>query len=138
MHALHLTVLPGEFSVCRRAPDAVAALWMMSGSFWNLSRSATELSAVVESSLVPAGEVREDGYSLIRFEGPLPFALIGILAAALVPLVAAGVSVFVMSTFDLDYVMVKRARLAEAVRALRTAGHEVSEGPWTEPKRGFT
>ena len=129
MHTLKLTVLPGEFSVCRRAPDAPTDAWMTSGPFWNLSRSETELSAVVESSLVPPGEKREDGYALIRFEGPLPFALTGILTAALVPLAAAKISVFVMSTFDLDYVMVKRTTLASAVTVLRAAGHDVAGVP---------
>ena len=57
--------------------------------------------------------------------GPLEFSLTGILAAIATPLANAGVSIFAVSTFDTDYVMVKEENLAKAVKALRAAGHDV-------------
>jgi hypothetical protein len=48
-----------------------------------------------------------------------------VLAAIAAPLAAAGVSIFAISTFDTDYVLVKEENLAKAVDALRAAGHLV-------------
>ncbi len=129
MRPLTLTILPGAFSICRRPPGAPLEPWMSRGSFSSITRTATELSILVESSLVPEGVQREDDHALIRFEGPLPFELVGILASVLSPLAEAGISVFVVSSYDLDYVLVKRARLPEATAALRGAGHVVAGVP---------
>jgi hypothetical protein len=58
-------------------------------------------------------------------QGPLDFALVGVLARLLTPLAAAGVSVFTISTYDTDYVLAKEASLPMALEALRAAGHEI-------------
>jgi hypothetical protein len=52
-----------------------------------------------------------------------------VLAAIAVPLAAAGVSIFAISTFETDYVLVREECLEEALRALVAAGHEVGSGP---------
>ena len=52
----------------------------------------------------------------------------GVLASVLEPLAAAKVSIFAVSTYDTDYVMVKEKQLAKAVKVLRVAGHEVLSG----------
>jgi hypothetical protein len=61
--------------------------------------------------------------------GPLDFALTGVLASLSAPLAAAGVSLFVVSTYDTDYVLVRETDLERAREALQTAGHQVDAGP---------
>ena len=58
--------------------------------------------------------------------GPLPLDLIGILASIAEPLAEAGLSIFAISTYDTDYVLVKGRDLDTAVRALKRAGHQVT------------
>jgi hypothetical protein len=58
--------------------------------------------------------------------GPLPLNLIGIVAAIADPLAAAGLSIFAISTFDTDYVLVKARELEQALQVLRQAGHQVT------------
>jgi hypothetical protein len=58
-------------------------------------------------------------------EGPLSFSLTGVLAELLAPLAAAGVSIFALSTFDTDYLLVRAAQLDLALDALNAAGHPV-------------
>jgi hypothetical protein len=58
--------------------------------------------------------------------GPLPLNLVGIVAAIADPLAAAGLSIFAISTFDTDYVLVKARELEEALQVLRQAGHQVT------------
>ena len=52
----------------------------------------------------------------------------GVLAGLTAPLAAAGISIFAISTYDTDYLLVREDDLARAVRALRDAGHSISEG----------
>jgi hypothetical protein len=62
---------------------------------------------------------------MLQVAGPLEFSMTGVLAAIAAPLADAGVSIFAISTYDTDYVLVKEEMLAKAVGALRAAGHRV-------------
>jgi hypothetical protein len=75
---------------------------------------------------VPAGVPCERDYRAVRVRGPLPLDLIGIVAAIADPLAEAGLSIFAISTYDTDYVLVKARDLEEAVRVLRRAGHRIT------------
>ena len=93
-----------------------------------VTRTAVELSVVCPDGTVPAGARAERRWAVLALEGPFPFDLVGVLAAFLVPLAEAGVGIFALSTFDTDYVLVKRERLGAALEALSAAGH-VRTGP---------
>lgn len=122
-----LTLLPQCLAVCRLAPGAPLPGWA-AGELLAITRTATELSLVCDQAGVPAGVTAESGWRALRVAGPLDFSLTGVLAALAVPLAAAGVSIFALSTFDTDYVLVKEAALPAALEALRRAGHRVGEG----------
>jgi len=66
---------------------------------------------------------REQGWAAIRIEGPLDFSLSGVLSSLLTPLAESNISVFVISTFDTDYIMVREAVLQKAKEALERRGH---------------
>ena len=53
--------------------------------------------------------------------------MIGVVAALVTPLAEAGISVFVLSTFDTDYLLVKEVELVKALAGLRAADHSVDE-----------
>ncbi len=80
-----------------------------------------------EEQWASAGARVEAGWRVLALVGPFPFDLVGVLASVTSPLASAGVSVFAISTFDTDYVLVKEEHLARAVAVLRSAGHEVKE-----------
>jgi len=75
---------------------------------------------------VPSDAQAERGFRALRVAGTMPFDAIGVLASMAVPLANGGVSIFAISTFDTDYVLVREASLDNAVRVLREAGHSVS------------
>ena len=70
---------------------------------------------------------------MFRIEGTLDFSLIGILAAVARVLERADISIFVLSTFDTDYVMVKREKAAAAEEVLREDGWKWNN-TWTEAR----
>ena len=122
---VNLTLLPATFAVCRLPTDSPVPAWA-SGSFVSITRTADELSVVCEESQAPADAQAERRWRMLRVNGTLDFALIGILAALTAPLADAGISVFAISTFDTDYLLVKQNKLQQAIAALVAAGHQVT------------
>lgn len=116
-----LHVLPQEFSVCKTA--SVPAL---PAGICFFARTDTEISVVCETRRIDFDvTAREDGWRAFTVAGTLDFALIGILAKITGVLAESGISVFCVSTYDTDYVLVRSARLSVAVDALSAAGYSI-------------
>ncbi len=125
---LPLEWLEGTLAVCRLAADAAVPPWATHAArFLTISRTGDELSITAEQNRVPPEAQCERDYRALRVRGPLPLNLIGVLAAIADPLAAAGLSIFAISTYDTDYVLVKERDVASATLALRQAGHRVAE-----------
>lgn len=122
---LTMQVQPETLAVCRL--DAAAPLpdWAMGGSFSALTRTADELSVICPQSSVPPGVTCEPNWRALKVEGQLDFAMVGVLAGISGALADARISLFAISTFDTDYILVKETDLPGAVSALRSAGYEV-------------
>ena len=91
---------------------------MKAGALVSLTRTADELSIVCPQAHLPAGVRAEHGFRAFKVMGPLDFALTGVLSGLLLPLAAVGVSVFTLSTYDTDYLLVREAQLDRAREAL--------------------
>jgi hypothetical protein len=115
-----LRLLAGHYAVCRLPSDAE-----IPAGFFSATRTADELSVVCSEASVPQGALCECGWRIFQVVGPLEFSLTGVLAGIAAPLADAGVSIFAISTFDTDYVLVKDEDVAKAGEALRAAGHRV-------------
>ena len=122
-----LTVLPNRQAVCRlNSRDKVPA-WATSsaGGISSITRTADELSIIVPDSVAPPNARCERNWRVIKVRGPLPLDLIGIISGLSGTLANAGISIFVFSTFETDYVMVKDGNLGRAVNALRRAEYPI-------------
>jgi uncharacterized protein len=122
---LRLSLLIGHMSVCRLNPAAEIQDWAMASGFLSITRTEDELSVVCPEEAVPEDARSEDGWRVLRLEGPFEFSEVGVLSSVVGPLAEADVSVFAVSTYDTDYVLVKAEQLEAAVSALRARGHEV-------------
>jgi len=122
---VRLSVLPIPLSVCRLEPAAAIPAWASAGPLVSITRTAHELSVVCESVRVPGGTRAEHGWRALAVQGPLDFGLVGIVAGLSACLADAGVSIFVISTYDTDFVLVREDAVTRAVAALRDAGHVV-------------
>ncbi len=124
---LDVALLPARLAVCRLPAGSGAPGWLEAdASFVALTRTDEETSVVCREASVPEGVRGERGWRAIRVAGPLDFALTGVLLSLVRPLAAAQVAVFVVSTFDTDYVLVKEAALDDALAALAAAGHRIA------------
>ena len=68
---------------------------------------------------------QETGWRMFKLDGPLDFALTGILASVATPLAKAGISIFAISTYNTDNVLVQGEKVTEAIKVLYAAGHTV-------------
>jgi hypothetical protein len=125
-HQLTLTILPDTFAVCRLDVNAAIPPWATAGGFFSITRTAEELSIVCLQSSVPESTRCEQDWRCFKLAGPIPFMMVGVLASLVQPLAEAGISVFAVSTFDTDYLLVKSRDLASAIDALRQKGHTVA------------
>ena len=120
---MRLEVVEGEFTVSKVSgmhEVNLAAPWLFIG------RTDAETSVVCLSAHAPVHCLaREDGWRAFRVAGQMDFGLTGVLAGLATVLAQASVSIFALSTFDTDYILVKKGNLSKALEALASAGHEV-------------
>ena len=123
---LVMSTLPDELAVVRLPPDAAVPWWANHpenrGTFCSITRTPYELSIVTDFAAASAAERREGPWTAFMVHGPLDFALTGILSKISGALANAGVSIFAISTFDTDYVLVPSADAERARSALAASG----------------
>lgn len=124
---LTLHLHPGEYAVCRLAPEAAVPVWTVGPGFSSVTRTADELSIICLAARVPAGVKHERSWRLLQLAGPFDFGAIGILHSVLTPLASAGVSSLAVATFDTDYLLIKAGNLDPALAAMRAVGHAIRE-----------
>lgn len=127
---LRLRVLSTRYGICQLAADAELPPWA-AGNLTAMVRTPDELSIVCPQEGIP-GTVRcSECWRCLRVVGPLDFTLVGIIAGLTSLLAEAGISVFVFSSFDTDFLLVQENALQSAVDCLQEAGHLIEWcGDW--------
>jgi hypothetical protein len=123
--ALTLDLLDDELAVCRLPADAMVPRWAWEGELTSITSTDDELSLVCVERAVPDGVPHRRGWRAFKVRGRLDFELVGVLAGLATALADAGVSIFALSTYDTDYVLVRQPDLERAVEALTDAGYRV-------------
>ena len=124
MSSLRLRVIRGEYAVWQLPPDAPLPS-AEPGGFLSITRTADELSIVAPVADVSTEARAETGWRCLQVVGPLSFELTGVLAALSGPLARSEIPIFVISTFDTDYLLVRSHDLDRAISTVRDAGHTV-------------
>jgi len=123
---MKLTAVPGIFAVSRINPGEAIPKWATDSEFFSINKTDGELSVVCEEAKVPEDIQSEKNWKLFKVEGPLGFGLTGILDSIAHPLAQARISIFAISTYDTDYVMVKSSDFDSARKALQNSGITIS------------
>jgi hypothetical protein len=114
---MKISAIDGRYAVARLDPTAALPSWPR-GLFVSITRTPDELSIVCDEDAVPDDVRAERGWRALRVEGPIPFEVTGVAAALTAPLARDGISVFLVSTFDTDYLLVKAESFERALAAL--------------------
>ena len=122
---MKLSQFPETLAVVRLGPGTEVPDWAESSSIFSVTATATETSVVCAARNVPKKSVHQRPFTAFQVEGPLDFALTGVLVGLLAPLAEAGISVFTISTFDTDWILVPGGDAERAAEEWRRRGHEV-------------
>ena len=132
--SLELSVLPEQFIIVPQDSNAPLPAWATQGRFFSVTRTPDELSIVCSRDHVPEALRNETHWQALKVCGPMALTEIGVLASLATPLAAAQISIFVVSTFETDYVLVNSEELPNAIRVLRKAGHKIEEAKLASSK----
>ena len=125
-HTLDLLLLDDRLAICRLDARSPIPPWALTETFGSITRTRDELSIVCPEASVPATVRAEGGWRLLRVIGTQDFGLVGVLASLVHPIAQAGVSLFAISTFDTDYLLIKEDHFTRARDALLAAGHSLA------------
>lgn len=122
---LTLKLLKEKYGVCRLPKTACIPQWAKDSEFFSITKTSDELSIVCLENNIPEGIRCEKNWRILKIQGPLDFSLIGILAPISTILAHSGISIFAVSTYDTDYILVKDKDITNAINALVNENYEV-------------
>jgi uncharacterized protein len=123
--SMTLTGLAGDYAIARLDAGSPIPDWADGAGFVSIGRTAEELSIVCHSDRIPTGTRSDGPWMAFKLEGPFDLSETGIAVAVLNPLAVAKIGVFIVSTFDTDYFLIKRENAMQAMTVFKNAGHRV-------------
>lgn len=118
-----LKSLPEQLAVCQLPVQTNIPEWALLGELVSITRTPAELSIVCPQRYVPSDVKAERDWRAFEVIGPLDFSLVGVLASLTATLAEVGISIFALSTYNTDYLLVKDSEFENATVALAAAGH---------------
>jgi len=118
-----LMVLDGLYAIHRLAPDSPVPPALFEYGFYTISRTHDELSIVAPQSAQIESELVDSGWACMKVVGPLDLNITGVLAGISDVLAEVKISIFAISTYDTDYILVKERDIQKAQQALMEKGY---------------
>ena len=123
MDNLRLRCLDGQFVIYQYPPQHPIPAAVYASHFLSITKTDEELSIVCDAAINLEAEKIEHGWSCLKVLGPLDFSLTGILAKLSAVLAEAEISLFAVSTYNTDYILVKSEKLEMAIETLSKQGY---------------
>lgn len=113
-----LSILPEKLGICHLGKNSEIPEWAKTLSFCSITRTRDELSIVCPQDKIPGGILAERNWRAFKVEGPLGFSLTGVVAGLASPLAKAKISIFYISTYETDYLLVEEKNLGQVKKIL--------------------
>ena len=122
---MELKLLHKDFSVCKVEDFSQVNLH---GEYCFIGKTDEENSLVCMTEEIPSNVIRrDDGWKGFRIQGVLDFSLIGILAEISAILAENGISIFAVSTYNTDYILIKNEKYQKALDVLKASGYQIAD-----------
>ena len=122
---LTMKLLKDRFAVCRLNNNESIPHWAKESNFFSVTKTLDELSIVCSQDNVPDEVKCEKDWSTLKIEGPLDFSLIGILSSISTILAENKISIFAISTYDTDYILIKDRDINKAIDVLSDKRYKI-------------
>ena len=122
---LTMKLLKEKYGVCRLNKNELIPEWTQHSDFFSVTKTCDELSIVCSEDAIPNDIKSEKDWRILKIQGPLDFSLIGILASISTILAQKGISIFAVSTYDTDYILIKNKAIDSAIEALTKERYEI-------------
>jgi hypothetical protein len=116
---INLYVSAMEYGIIKLDPLCDIPGWALASDFVSITKTADELSIVADIACVPRGVDMDAGWRMLKIDSVLDFSLVGIIAGISSYLAEASISIFVISTYNTDYILIKKENLDKAVHILK-------------------
>lgn len=114
-----------EYAVCRLNSNSKMPTWIDTKNFYSITKTDDELSVVCSNNNIPSDVKSEKEWRILKILGPLDFSLIGILSKISGLLADNKISIFAISTYDTDYILIKENDIKNACKILNCNGYEI-------------
>jgi len=122
---LNFEILNHFYAIYRFDTNAQLPDWIYQSEFYSVTKTNDEISVVTSQQIIESNDVKSsNNWRVLKIIGPLDFSLVGIIADIAAILKQEQISVFTISTYDTDYILVKENNLDKAVKALKERGHK--------------
>lgn len=122
---MKLEILDNKLKVVKLKADEIVPQIIFKQKFYSITKTDEELSIVVNEDIDIQSDIIEYNWRAMRIVGTLDFALIGILSKISTILAQAEISIFAISTYNTDYILLKEDKLEEAIEVLKQSGYEI-------------
>jgi hypothetical protein len=127
-NVLEIAVLSKIYSIYRFPSGKVIPQWIYSSDFYSITKTRDELSLIAEhTDLIPKDILVNTDWRILKVKGPLDFSLIGIIADISAVFKENKISIFVISTYDTDYILLKEKDLNKGTKALTEMGYSITQ-----------
>ena len=124
---MNLIILKKRYSVYKFKSDCVLPGWVYLSDFYSITKTKDELSVIaIQTDSISEKITCSKDWRILKVDGPLDFSLIGIIADISIILKEKKISIFTISTYDTDYILVKQNKLNIGIKALRDKKYTIS------------
>jgi hypothetical protein len=123
---LQLSLLDEMYGICVFPNNTPIPEWVVTASWFSITRTRKELTIVCQQSIIPSDCEYNSDWRLFRIDGSFDLNQVGVISSLAVPLAQAGISIFVVSSYDTDYFLIKERHLDNAIAVLTEYGHTIN------------
>ena len=124
---LQLSLLDRKYGICVFKNNTPIPEWVATASFCSITRTQKELTIVCPQNTIDSDCEYDADWRCFRIDGSFDLNQIGVISSLAAPLAQAGISIFVVSSYDTDYILIKDQKVEQAVAVLSDNGHFVTK-----------
>ena len=124
---LQLSLLKDKYGICTLPNTAPIPDWALTQSLASITRTEKELTIVCRLEILPSQYQSDLKWRCFKIDGSFDLNQIGVISSISSPLAHAGISIYVISTYDTDYFLIQEQNLEQTISVLSNSGHSITK-----------